>query len=293
MRYPAKVYGILFFGVLALSSSAIFVRLAQAPSGTLAFYRMLLTAVCILPLLMGSRRERQELRDWERKEWGMAALAGAFLGAHYIIWFESLRFTSVASSIVLVTLQPLFSILFGRLLLKEKTDRAQLLGCVLAIAGSIVIGSGDLRASGQALWGDLLALLAAALIPLYFLIGQVLRRKRSAVTFSGVSYTASALALLLYVLIRGEPLTGFSAGTWWCFVGIAVIATVGGQFVFTLLLRQIPATAVTMSILGEPVGTVILAMIILKEGITLQQLIGMVLILSGLWIANHPAEQKT
>ena len=290
MRYPARVYGILFLGVFALSSSAIFVRLSQAPSSITAFYRMLFTVAALFPLLICSKKERQELKDWSVKEWLMASLSGAIVAADYVIWFESLRFTSVASSTVLVALQPLFSILFGYLLLSEKADRSQLIGCAIAIVGSVIIGGGDLMISGKALFGDLLALLAAALIPLYFLIGQVIRQKRSAVTYSVVSYGASTIVLLLYALMKGDPFAGYPAGTWWSLIGLAVIATVGGQFVFTLLLRKIPATAVTMSILGEPVGTIILAFFLLGERINLQQFIGIVMILAGLWIAARKPE---
>ena len=287
MRYNARIYIILFLGVFALSSSAIFVRLSQSPSSVTAFYRMLFTVLALLPLLLFSQKERAELKDWSFKEWLMASLSGIIVAADYVIWFESLRFTSVASSTVLVALQPLFSILFGYLLLSEKADRTQLTGCAIAILGSVIIGGGDMMISGKALFGDLLALIAAALIPLYFLIGQVIRRKRSAVTYSVVSYSASTAALFLYVLVKGDPLTGYPAGTWWSLIGLALIATVGGQFVFTLLLRKVPATAVTMSILGEPVGTIILAFLILGERISMQQFLGIALILLGLGIASR------
>lgn len=293
MRYSARTYIVLFLGVFALSSSAIFVRLAQSPSSVTAFYRMLFTVVALLPLLLFSAKERSELKDWSVKEWLMASLSGVIVAADYVIWFESLRFTSVASSTVLVALQPLFSILFGYLFLSEKTDRTQLTGCAIAIVGSVIIGGGDMMISGKALFGDLLALIAAALIPLYFLIGQVIRRQRSAATYSVISYSASTVALFLYVLLKGDSFTGYPAGTWWSLVGLAVIATVGGQFVFTLLLRKIPATAVTMSILGEPVGTIILAFFLLGERISLQQFIGIVLILAGLGITSRKPETQS
>ena len=99
-----------------------------------------------------------------------------------------------------------------------------------------------------------------------------------------LAYVTSAAVLLLYTLVRGEPLTGYPAQTWLSFVGIALIATVGGQFVFNLLLKQLPASAVTMSILGEPIGTCILAYLFLHEGISPRQLLGIVTIIGRLGV---------
>ena len=107
-----KVCAILFGGVFALSASAIFVKLAEAPSSVIAFYRLLLAALVLLPFLLGSSARRKEVLQIRRKQWGQIAAAGIFLALHYVLWFESLRFTSTASSTVLVCLQPLFSMVF-------------------------------------------------------------------------------------------------------------------------------------------------------------------------------------
>jgi drug/metabolite transporter (DMT)-like permease len=212
------------------------------------------------------------------------ALAGLLLAIHYVMWFESLRFTSVASSTVLVSLQPLFSMIFGLLFLKEKISRSAGIGCFIAICGSFIIGWGDFQVSGVALFGDVVALLSAGVISLYFMIGQVVRKEIGVVTYSVVSYLSSVFFLLIYALLRGDALTGYSITTWGAFLGIAIVATIGGQFVFNLLLKKVSATAVTMTILGEPIGTCILAYFILSESITFQQLIGFAVIMAGLII---------
>ena len=282
MTHRMTTYPALVLGVAALSSSAIFVKLAAAPSSVTAFYRLLFTALALLPFLLFSSGRRAELRALRPAQTGFLVLSGLLLAVHYVMWFESLALTSVSSSTVLVSLQPLFSLLFGFLFLRERPRPSAVIGCLIAIAGSCIIGWGDFQVSPSALLGDILALAAAGVISLYFLIGQLARRELSAVAYSVPGYLSSAAFLLLYALLRGDPLAGYSGDTWASFLGLALISTVGGQFVFNLLLKRISATAVTMSILGEPVGTCILAFFILNERIAPRQLWGILVILLGL-----------
>ncbi|MBM6830285.1 DMT family transporter [Anaerotignum lactatifermentans] len=288
-----KTYLILFTGVFALSTSAIFARIAKAPSSITAFYRLFLAAAVLTPVLLLHRPSRAELKTIPAGQWARILAAGLFLALHYMLWFESLRYTSVASSTVLVCLQPLFSLAFERLFSKKRIKKTALLGCIIALCGSAVIGSGDFRISGSGLRGDLLAFVAAGVIALYFFVGERVRKELSAVTYSSLSYFFSALLLLLYSLAQKEPFFGYSGQTWLAFGGLAVISTIGGQFVFNLLLRRVPASAVTMSILGEPIGTCILAYFILRETILPQQFCGMVIIFLGMVIFFFPSAQKS
>ena len=258
-----KNYIALFFGVAALSTSAIFVKLSTAPSPVTAFYRLLFTALALLPFLVFSERNRREFASFDRRQVSSIVLSGLLLAVHYTMWFESLRFTSVSSSTVLVSMQPLFSLLWGFLFLGEKVRPSAVAGCLIAIAGSAVIGWGDFAVSSAALFGDLLALSSAGVISLYFLIGQVTRKNTGVIAYSVLSYFSSAAFLLVYALVSKNPLSGFPALTWCSFLGLAFLSTIGGQFVFNLLLKDISATMVSMGILGEPVGTCILAFLIL------------------------------
>ena len=279
-----KTYLILFGGVFALSTSAIFVKIADAPSAVIAFYRLLTAGLILFPFLILRRSSREEVKTISKKQWIQIISAGLFLALHYVMWFESLRFTSIASSTVIVCLQPLFSIALERFILNQRIKPMAMAGCLIALVGSVIIGFGDFQISGLSLFGDVLAFLAAGVIALYFFIGQSVRKEISAVAYSTLSYFSSAVVLLLYILLGGEPLTGFGRTTWLAFFGLALVSSIGGQFIFNLLLKKLPASAVTMSILGEPIGTCILAYIFLHEVIGLQQLLGIIFIIGGLSI---------
>lgn len=191
MKTNLRLYLALLFGVFSLSTSAIFVRLANAPPAVTAFFRLLFAALLLLPFLLGSRQGRRQLRSLSRRQWALAVSSGLVLAAHYVLWFESLGYTSVASSTVLVTLQPLFSLAIGRCFLKERFHRLAVGGCLVAVLGSFVIGWGDFQISSRALWGDLLAFFAAGIISVYFFIGQDVRKSLSAVPYSVLSYCCS------------------------------------------------------------------------------------------------------
>lgn len=292
MRSAFATYLILFLGVFALSTSAIFVKLADAPSAVTAFYRLLIAALVLLPVLLCSKACRNEIQKLSFRQWKQSAWAGLFLALHYVLWFESLNYTSVASSTVIVCLQPVFSLAFDKIFNKRTVKKSSLAGCVIALFGSFVIGLGDFQISGKSLLGDILAFIAASVIALYFFLGEKIRKDISAVAYSVLSYGISAAILLLYILLLQQPFSGYSVQTWQAFLGLALISTIGGQFVFNLLLKNISASAVTMSILGEPVGTCFLAYIILHETISLQQFAGIAAIMLGILIFFYPFRQK-
>ncbi|WP_395546582.1 MULTISPECIES: DMT family transporter [unclassified Lacrimispora] len=282
MKTNIGLYLALLFGVFSLSTSAIFVRLANAPSAITAFFRLLFAALLLLPFLLTSKENKRQLLSLSKKQWTLGILSGLLLSAHYMLWFESLRHTSVASSTVIVTLQPLFSIAIGFIFLKERFHKLAIGGCLIAIAGCFLIGWGDFQISSQALFGDLLAFLAAGFISIYFFIGQAIRKELSAVPYSVISYLSSSVFLGCCAIMERSSFSGYPAATWMAFGGLALISTVFGQFIFNWLLKWIPATVISMSILGETIGTCILAYFILNEAISFQQGVGITTILIGL-----------
>ncbi len=275
-------YLTLFLGVLALSTSAIFVKLAAAPSAITAFYRLLFALLLLLPLLLLNKAYWQDLQSLSRRQWQTGLLSGLFLAIHYILWFESLNYTSVASSTVIVTLQPLFSFAGGYLLFKERFNVSAILSSIVALLGSFIIAWGDFEISMQALYGDLLAFIAAGFITAYFFIGQHMRQKLPVVPYSILGYAASTFFLAVYALSQQLSFIDYSQNTWAAFLGIALISTILGQMLLNLLLKWLSTSVISMSILGETIGTCILAYFILGEVITLQQGIGIIVTLAGL-----------
>lgn len=268
-------------GVVAVSFSAILVRLSSAPPETLAFYRLSLALGLLLPWSLLARRPRAAYRQLSPRDWGLAVMAGLFLGFHYVAWFYALRQTSVLSATVLVTLQPFFVLALGYLLWRRRVSVRAGAGLVVALAGGVLIGGGDLHLSMESLRGDLLALAAAALVSVYLLVGEVQRPRQELLSYVCVVYGAAVAVLGLMAVARGVPLAGFAPREWWIFAGLAAGPTLLGHTLFNWALAYVPASRISAAILGEPVGATLWAWLLLAEVPTPIQLVGSALILGG------------
>lgn len=274
----------LLIGVMALSASAIFVKLANAPSSIMAFYRIFISFWFIFIITMSKKTTREEIFSLTKKEIILGLISGISLALHYFLWFHSLNLTSVASATVIVTLQPLFAFAAGSFFFKERYTKLAVSGFIIAVIGSVIIGWGDFQLSGKALIGDLLSFISAGFISNYFIIGQYTRRRLSAFSWISLTYFFAFVFLGILSYIMHIPFTGYSAKTWINILGLTLISTMLGQMVFTWLLKYFSATVISMTILGEAVGTCILGYFILHETVSLQQFAGIIVILLGIGI---------
>ncbi len=272
----------LAIAVISVSTSAIFVKLTDAPAGVIAFYRLFFSFLIIAPLFF--LKYRRALMTVTKRDWLFSAAAGILLAFHFILWFESLNYTSVASSVVLVTLQPLFAFVGTYFFFKEKVGAIGIFSGVLAIVGSIIISWGDYQISGWALFGNMLALLACAFVTGYLLFGQDVRKRIDVIPYTFIVYGFSSITLLVYVLLLGNPLIGYQTSDWMYFVLLALIPTLLGHSIFNWVIKWISTNMISMSILFEPVGAIILAYLILDERLTWTQTIGGLIVMVGVAI---------
>lgn len=284
MRFPPfNPYFAVVVGVIALSTSAIFVKLASgAPAGIIAFYRLAFAALLMLPTILFKYRD--ELKMISRRDWGLTAISGVFLALHFIVWFESLNYTSVASSVVLVTLQPIFAFIGTYFFFGERFSIAAVISMFITLIGSIIIGWGDFQISGLALFGDALALLGAITVTAYFLLGQRLRRSMSLIAYTFIVYGISALVLLVYNLILNNDFVGYTLDHWGWFLALAIIPTFFGHTLFNWALKWLSTSTISMAIVFEPIGATALAYLILDEIVTPTQWLGGTIVIFGLFL---------
>lgn len=275
-------YVALFVAVLSISTSAIFVKLATSPAPITATYRLFFTVLLMTPFSI--HVVRKEIQQLTSATWKLLFLSGVFLAVHFILWFESLHYTSITSSVVLVTLQPFFSFIGGYFFFRERLGVAAIFGGVLAFIGSVIIGWGDFRIGGIALLGDLLAFIAAAMVTGYWMIGQHLRKSLSLTTYTYIVYSIATLFLFIYSLVLGYSLYPYPAQDWLWFVLLAIFPTLLGHSLLNWAIKWVSASTVSMSILGEPIGSAILAYFIFQEKIVFSQWIGGGIILIGIYV---------
>ena len=275
----------LALAVVAVSTSAILIRWSRAPSTVAAFYRVLFTTLLLAPVAAVHYREafaRLSVRDWL-----VAASSGLALAAHFAAWFESLEWTSVAASVTLVQTQPVFVALGAAWLLEERLNRRIVVGIGVALAGSVLLSVGDLLSGGafagsNPIYGDALALVGALAAAGYVLAGRSLRQRLPLIPYVIVVYTVSAIGLLGWTVGQGASLGPYPPREWLLFLGMAVGPGIFGHTVVNWALAHVESSVVSVTLVGEPVGSTLLALLLLGEVPPAMTAVGGVVVLLGI-----------
>ncbi len=284
-------YLIIAVGIIAASFAAIFIRLAaEAPALIIAAYRLVLATAIMSPFALPRVRRQRQFYTISAIKWNV--LSGVCLAFHFATWIASLKYTSVARSVILVSTNPLFVSLLGWMFLREKLTLPILSGMALSITGTFVMSSGARLPMETGLTGDVLALAGAFFAAAYFLIGRHLRQSITATVYSYITYGFAAVVLVGITLAADLSWTGYSPTTYLMFLLLAVVPQIIGHTSFNYALRYVPAVIVAIAILGEPVVASALARILLNEPIYPQTAYGGVFILVGVFLTVYSQEKR-
>ena len=301
-QQPAKRYQPIIAtaaGILCVSTASIFIRFAQAEASSIviAAARLVVASLVLVPIAL--IRYRHQWGQLSRSDLAKVFGAGLFLALHFASWISSLALTSIASSVVLVTTTPLWVALLSPMILKEPIRRGVLIGLLFSITGGVIVGIGQACLisqgeficqaqvfSGQAMWGNFLALFGAWMAAGYMIIGRQIRKKLDTVPYVALVYGAAALLLLLVVIIRAEPVFSYSGETYLWLLALGIFPQLLGHSLFNWALKYISAVYVALTLLGEPIGTILLAFIFLRESPTPLEGAGAALIMVGIVIGS-------
>lgn len=288
--FDAHPRAVLLLGVLGVSASAILVRYSQAPSVITAVYRLGWTVLLLLPVVL--TRFRGELLHVTKRDVLLCALSGLCLALHFLTWFESLKWTGVAVSTVLVSTEVIFTALGFALFLKGRIPPLGTVAILLAFGGSALLAVAGGGEGGQ-LYGNLLALGAAVFVSLYTLIGKIQRGHLSTTIYTFLTYVFCFLALLAMAAGSGTPLVGYGGREWLIGLGLAVLCTLMGHSLFSWCLKYLSPAYVSAAKLCEPVFSGALAVPLFGEIPAPLQLLGAVLVLGAVLLytkAEKPTE---
>ena len=277
-----KPYIILFIGVLSVSFAAIFIRLADAPPLVIAAYRLTIASLVLIPV--ASIKSRRSLNQLHRQELFLILLSSLLVALHFGLWITSLSYTSIASSVVLVTAHPAFVAVISYFLWSERLDKLTTGGIVIAFIGVVFINYSGFTFGSQAILGDLLALIAGFAMGGYLIIGRQLRARIDLLSYLTILYTCSAVILVVATVIFGYSFFGYSTTTYIMLVLLALVPQLIGHSSINLAVRLIPATFVSVAILGEPIGATLLGYFILDEVPSVNEIVGGLFILGGIFL---------
>jgi len=268
---------LLVISIISISFSSILTRMSASSPLLIAFYRMALSSSLIFPFLFIKKIKI------ERKEILLSMLVGIILALHFITWITSLSYTSIASSVILVTSHPFFVSIVSFLLFKEKLHRKSIFGIILAFSGIIILFSSDYFYLPKTFKGDLLAFLGGIFAGTYIIGGRKIRQKAGIFEYNFIVYGTSSIFLLLLCLLFKINLK-VSSKEFTIFLLMAIFPTLLGHFLFTFCIKYVKAAVISVSFLGEPIGSSILATILFREVPGIFSMVGGVIILFGIYL---------
>lgn len=291
----AKTLAGLAVCIIAISFASIFIKFCEdVPSLMIATYRLVISSVILLII---AKRRNVRFSLFSKKQILAGMLGGMFLALHFSFWISSLKFTSVASSVVLVATIPIFVGTFSYLIFKETQPIELIIGIILSFSGSIVLAVGDSGLRGLSvqnpsfLLGDTLALLGAIMASGYLMVGSRMRQEMDVLSYVSIVYSFSALFLLIASISSGIPFTGYRSSSYVFMMLLAIVPQLIGHTSINWALRHLKASMIAIIILGEPIGASILAYLIFQERISSFQGIGIILILLAMIIASRSARK--
>jgi drug/metabolite transporter (DMT)-like permease len=288
-RPGGRDIALMSVAVVGISLSGPLTALVIAPFLAIAFWRNAAGAVALLPVLLV--RERATLHGLRLRDLRSSAVAGLFLAAHFAAWLPSLSMTTVAASIALVTTTPIWTALAARAA-GVQLPAAVWWGLVLAVFGAALIAGVDVTVSLEAVAGDGLALLGAIAAGGYVLAGARARERLATSAYTVICYSVCAVVLAVAALIVDVPLSGFSARDWWLIAAITFVAQLLGHTLLNLVLHSVGPTVVSLAVLLEVPGSLIVALVLLQQAPPLLALPGMAAVVAGVALvvrASRPA----
>jgi drug/metabolite transporter (DMT)-like permease len=280
---PLILYGWIALAAASVSAAAIFIRLADTEPLTVASYRLAIAAVLVAaPTLL---RARGELRALARSEVVILVFSGLFLAAHFAVWITSLSYTSVASSVLLVTTTPVFVAVASHFLLRERLGALTAWAVALSLAGGVVLALGGWDGDTRHLLGDGLALSGAVFVGGYMLLGRRIRGRVGVLPYVTVVYATGGAVLLVAAIASGASMLGLPIETYFWIGMSALLPQAIGHSLLNWSLAHVSATNVSLALRVEPIIATLLAIPVLGEVPVWTVAPGGILVMAGVYLA--------
>ena len=283
-----KIYLVLLIGIISVSLSSILIKLTyDVPAIIISSYRLIIAS---LILVSYAKFKKIGVKTKTGRDLMIATVSGLFLSIHFITWIASIKYTSIASSVTLVSTSPVFVIIISFLLFREKPTAITLIATVVAILGTALIAYTDKNIAPNSqypnpLFGDFLAILGAFAVSIYFISGSHLRKYMQTFQYITLVYSSAAIFTTAFALLSSKPFFGYRTVSYVYMVLMAVIPQLFGHTSFNWALKHLKASAVAISTLGEPIGATILAYIFFHQTVSQLKLLGMVMVIFSIAVA--------
>jgi drug/metabolite transporter (DMT)-like permease len=289
-RHNVLAYTALGICILALSTSAIFIKYADAPGPVTGFYRMSIAAIILTPFAVYRINKRKTIN---RNNFFIPVAGGVFSGLDLGIWTIALGYTTAANATILGNTAPLWVALGATLFFRERLMKRFWIGMALAMIGAALIIGMDFLVHPRLGLGDIIAIITGVFYAGYYLTTELGRRTIDAVSYIWVVFVSASITLFFLNLLLGNSLTGYDQKTIAIFFATAIVSQLIGYLMSSYSLGHLPASVVSVTMIGQPIVTAIIAIPLLGEILVPSQIIGGFIALAGIYLVNVSHEKKT
>lgn len=268
-----------FIAVICLATGGIFVKLSSTAPINTAFYRILFAVILLFPFVY------KNLKTISKQDWVIVLFSGVFLAIDLILWNKSFSFTTVANANLFVNLVPFTTIPLSYFLFKEKINKPFLIGMLITMFGIIVLMSKNFQSSGN-VKGDLLAFLASIFYGLFLIAVYKVRLKMKISTLMFISGLGSLPVLIAGIFIFETFEIPTSINDIIYLLALTIFSQLFGQGLLSFSMKKISIALSSIIILTQPVFSAIYAYIIFNETLTRMEIIGIAIILIGVYIGK-------
>ena len=278
----------LFISIIGVSFAAVIIRTCTAEPLIISFYRLLFTTLILIPFVIFVPKIRNQISQISKKEFFIMCIIGIILALHFTFWITSLEYTTVASSVILVTAHPILVAPLSYFLLKEHVSKVNVLGIGISLFGVFILlfGNFSLTFDNISLFGNMLAILGGIAAGLYILGGRFMRKTVSVVIYAVIVYTIATVVLLGFITISQTKLIVLTQQDFILILIMAIVSGIGGHTLYNWSLAHVRASLASVALLGEPIGSALLAYLLpwINEIPTEWTFIGGSIVLTGVYL---------
>lgn len=273
----------LVIGIVCISVFPILVKLELAPPITSAFYRMAIAAAVLVPygILSG------KLKLPSTKLLILTIVCGALFALDVTVWNISIQQSTATQATLLTNLSPVWVGIGSFFFLKNKPTVNFWIGTVIAILGMMTLVGFHFFRDLDFNLAFTFAILSGIFYAIYMLVSKFVLYEMKVVPFITLSTVTSAFFLAILTFSFDEPFTGFSEMGWFVLVVQGIVCQLMAWLLLGYATKHMRATRVSVSLLGQAVLTTILAWIFINEEITIQMIVGGIILLFGIRITFY------
>ena len=288
----------LAFGAFAIGFAPVFAAFALKPEyggfgpASIGFYRILFALPLMWLVLWITPSILDSLSKSQKRPIGLLALSGVFFAIDLVSWHWSIKYTSIANATLLANFAPLWVTLWARHLFGEKIHTRFFIALGIAIIGATILMRTSFQLKPEQLLGDLLSLLTAISYGSYMLTVKKLRETCPPQQIMAWSGLFAVPIMFFAAMISGESMISPQLNGWAILIGLALISHFAGQSLIAYAFGHLPASLTSLNLLLQPVFAAALGWLLLSQAMVGKQMIGAIIILSALTIANRSVKSK-